>query len=186
MEDTIIIEQLFQRSENALKELDVKYGRLCHKLAYNILNNQSDTEECVNDAYLGVWNSIPPNRPDSLMGYLCKIVRNVSLKRYQYNTAEKRNSRMDVALEELEGCLYSPNDVEKQIEADQLTRAIEQFMDQLKQTDRVIFMRRYYFSDSYADIAADTGLSEKNVSVRLTRVRNRLREYLSDKGFIRL
>ena len=184
MEDSKIIEQFFARSEDAIKELDQKYGRLCQNLAYNILNNHSDSEECVNDAYLGVWNSIPPNRPESLAAYLCGIVRNLSLKRYRYNNAEKRNSKMDVALEELEGCLHVADDVEKQVEAKELTQAIEGFLEQLKKIDRVIFLRRYYFSDSYADIAEQTGITEKNVSVRLNRTRNKLRQYLKDRSYL--
>ena len=184
MEDNMIIEQLFARSESALSEIQNKYGRLCFKLAGNILNNHSDAEECVNDAYMGVWNSIPPERPDSLRAYLCAIVRRISLKKYRYNTAEKRNSNMTVAIDELEGCLSSSSDVESQIEGKELTGIIERFLDQLKTTDRVIFMRRYYFSDSYADIASATGLTEKNVSVRLTRIRSRLREFLKASGYI--
>ena len=184
MEDNMIIEQLFARSESALSALSDKYGRLCLKLAGNILNNSSDAEECVNDAYLGVWNSIPPERPDSLRAYLCAIVRRISLKKYRYNTAEKRSSNMTVAMDELEGCLKSSSDVESQIEGKELTGVIEKFIDQLNAADRVIFMRRYYFTDPYADIAADTGLTEKNVSVRLTRIRSRLREYLKDNGYI--
>ena len=184
MEDSRIIEELFARSESVLGEIDRKYGRLCHKLSNNILNNYSDAQECVNDAYLGVWDSIPPNRPQSFVAYLCRIVRNISLKRYRYNTADKRNSQMDVAMEELEGCLSSSEDVEGQIETAELAGAIDRFLGQLKQTDRVLFMRRYYFSDSYGDIAALTGLTEKNVSVRLTRLRTRLKESLKDQGFL--
>lgn len=185
MEDSKIIEQFFARSEDAIRELDTKYGRLCHSLAYNILNNSSDSEECVNDAYLGVWNSIPPNRPDSLSAYVCGIVRNLSLKRYRYNTADKRNSKMDVALEELDGCLSSASsDVEKQVEAKELSQEIQGFLEQMKKIDRVIFMRRYYFSESYADIAEFTGITEKNVSVRLNRARNKLREYLTTRGYL--
>ena len=184
MEDSKIIEELFARSESVLSEIDQKYGRLCHKLANQILNNLSDAQECVNDAYLGVWNSIPPNRPQSFVGYLCRIVRNVSLKRYRYNTAEKRNSQMDVAIEELEGCLSSSDNVEKQIEMAELSQAIDRFLGQLKQSDRVIFLRRYYFSDSYEEIAELAGISEKNVSVRLSRIRNKLRESLKAQGYL--
>ena len=184
MEDSKIIDELFARSESVLGEIDQKYGRLCQNLSYRILNNLSDAQECVNDAYLGVWNSIPPNRPQSFVGYLCRIVRNISLKRYRYNTAEKRNSQMDVAMEELEGCLASPEDVEKKIETEELTRAIDQFLGKLKQSDRVIFLRRYYFSDSYEEIAKIAGISEKNVSVKLTRIRSKLRESLKTQGFL--
>lgn len=184
MDDKQIIDGLFQRSEDALNQMSLKYEKLCYKLAGNILNDRQDCEECVNDAYLGVWNSIPPNRPDSLMAYLCKIVRNVCLKKYRYNTADKRNSLMDVAMEELDGVLSAKEDVEEQVEAAELTDAINHFLGQLKQTDRIVFMRRYYFSDSYEDIAQLAGISEKNVSVKLTRIRNKLRDFLKTRGFI--
>ncbi len=184
MDDKQIIDGLFNRSEEALAQMSMKYERLCYKLAGNILNNSQDCEECVNDAYMGVWNSIPPNRPDSLMAYLCRIVRNICLKKYRYNSADKRNSQMDVAIEELSGVLSSREDVEGQVEAAELTKIIDQFLAQLKQVDRVVFMRRYYFSDSYEDIARLTGISEKNVSVKLNRVRNKLREHLRSKGYV--
>ena len=184
MEDNKIIDLFFQRSETAISELAAKYGRLCHKIAQNILNNVSDAEECVNDTYLGVWNSIPPNHPESLSSYVCRIARNLSIKRYQYNTASKRNSVYDTSMEELEECIASLKDVESEIESQQLTKTIEQFLDTLNETDRILFMRRYYFSDSYADIAAQTGLTEKNVSVRLTRLRAKMKNYLTERDYV--
>ena len=184
MDDKKIIDLLFERSEKVIQELSEKYGKLCHKIAQNILNNNSDAEECVNDTYLGVWNSIPPNHPESLVSYVCKIARNIACKRYNYNTASKRNSIYDVALEELEETLTSMKDVESEIESNQLTETIEQFLNTLDQKDRVIFMRRYYFSDSYAEISELTGLTEKNVSVRLTRLRNKLKGYLTERDYI--
>ena len=183
MEDNKIIELFFQRSENAIAQLAQKYGKLCLKIANNILNNTSDAEECLNDTFLGVWNSIPPNHPESLSAYVCKIARNLSLKRYSYNTASKRNSIYDVALDELEDCIASLKTVEDEAASRQLTKDIEQFLDTLNETDRVIFMRRYYFSDSYADIAALTNLTEKNVSVRLTRLRNKMKDYLTERDY---
>lgn len=183
MNDTQIIELLWNRDETALSELGNRYGRLCSQLSFNILNNHSDAEECVNDAWLGVWNSIPPNRPESLIGYVCRLVRNISLKRYSYNTAQKRNSCYDVALEELEGVLVDTKDVESEVEGAHLTETIEHFLDSLKQMDRVIFIRRYYFAASYAEIAAQCGISEKNVSVKLTRLREKLKAYLKEQGY---
>ncbi|MCF0228644.1 MAG: sigma-70 family RNA polymerase sigma factor [Parasporobacterium sp.] len=184
MDDKNIIDLFFERSENAIKELEGKYGRLIMSLSRNILNNPSDAEECVNDTYLGVWNSIPPERPDSLTAYVCRIARNLSLKKYQYNTAAKRNSHMDTALEELENTLADSGNVEQEVIQAELAREIERFMDSLKQTDRVVFMRRYYFADSYEAIAEITGISAKNVSVKLARVRGRLKEYLKDRGLM--
>lgn len=181
MEDEKIIELFFRRSEQAIRELDTKYGRVCHQLSYNIVNNRQDAEECVNDAYLGAWNAIPPAKPDPLPAYLCRIVRNLSLKTYYRNKAAKRNSAYDVAMTELEACLPSSDTVEGQIEAKELARIIEAFLNTLSMENRVIFMRRYWFLDSYRDIAGQMGLTEKNVSVRLTRIRRRMKDYLTER-----
>ena len=184
MVDEKIIELFFERSEQAIKEVDTKYGRVCHNISYNILSDRMDAEECVNDAYLGAWNAIPPARPNPLLTYLCKIVRNLSLKRYYMKEAIKRNSTYDVAMEELEAYLSSPNTVEAEVEAKELTRIIEGFLDTLSVENRVIFLRRYWFSDTYSDIAQRVGLTEKNVSVRLTRTRSKMREYLLERGVL--
>ena len=181
MNDERIIELFFERSEQAIKELDDKYGKVFHALSYNILNNQQEVEECVNDAYLGTWNAIPPSNPNPLCAFVCKIVRNISLKRYEQNTAAKRNSHYDVAMEELEDCLASTTTIEQEIAERELTEIIESFLDSLSKENRVIFLRRYWFSDTYADIARQVGLTEKNVSVRLTRIRKELREYLVER-----
>ncbi|MBE6609003.1 MAG: sigma-70 family RNA polymerase sigma factor [Ruminococcaceae bacterium] len=181
MNDERIIELFFERSEEAVSALNEKYGRICHTLSYNIVGNNQDAEECVNDAYLGAWNAIPPARPNPLLAFICKIVRNISLKRYEKNTAAKRNSRYDVALEELENCLSSSTEIDSEISENELTKIIEAFLDTLVKENRVIFLRRYWFSDSYADIAKQVGLTEKNVSVRLTRIRKELREYLTER-----
>ena len=108
MDDPAIIALFFDRSKQAIAELDRKYGKTCHSISYNILNNTQDAEECVNDAYLGTWNAIPPRRPNPLLTFLCKIVRNLSIMRYHANTAMKRNSSYDVALDELKDTLSSP------------------------------------------------------------------------------
>ena len=184
MNDDRIIELFFERSDQAIKELDEKYGYVFHSVSYNILNNRQDAEECVNDAYLGTWNAIPPAKPNPLVTFVCKIVRNISLKRYEYNTAVKRNSVYDVAMEELENCLSSATTVEEEIADRELTKIIESFLDSLSKENRVIFLRRYWFSDTYSDIANQVGLTEKNVSVRLTRIRKELRKYLLEREVI--
>lgn len=182
MLDEEIIELFFQRSEEALKELKEKYGKICLQTSYNILDNYFDAEECVNDSYLGAWNAIPPTRPDPLLTYILKIVRNVSLTRYQKNHAQKRNSSYDVAVEELEEFLVSPDSVEGKMELKELTGTIETFLDSLNELNRVIFVRRYWYYDNYMQIAKKVGLSEKNVSVRLTRLRKQLKDYLEERG----
>ena len=182
LDDKSIIELFFDRSETALAELDRKYGKLCYKLSHNILNDRQDAEECVNDAYLGIWNAIPPAKPDPLRAYICKIVRNISLKLYDRKKAEKRNSTYDVAMQELEDCLSAPDTVEAEIETRELTLVIERFLDTLSEENCVIFLRRYWFSDSYAEIAERTGISEKSVSMRLVRIRKQLKQYLAERG----
>lgn len=182
MDDNAIIELFFARSEQAIRELDSQYGRTCHKLSYNILNSRQDAEECVNDAYLGAWNVIPPTRPSPLLAFVCKIVRNLSLMRYHADRAAKRGGgSYTAALEELKDCLASPRTVEGDLEEQELVHVIEEFLETLSAENRVIFMRRYWFSDSCGEIAARTGLSEKNVSVRLTRIRKQLRYYLEER-----
>ncbi len=181
IEDGKIIELFFRRSEQAIRELDEKYGKVCRKLSHNIVNNRQDAEECVNDAYLGAWNAIPPAKPSPLLTYICKIVRNISLKTYWRKEASKRRSTYTIAMEEIEACIADPNTVEIEIEVRELARIIESFLDTLTTENRVIFMRRYWFSDSCKDIAEFIGLSEKNISVRLTRIRKKMKDYLAER-----
>ncbi len=181
LEDEEIIALFFDRSEQGIQELDIKYGSICRKLSHNIVNNRQDAEECVNDAYLGAWNAIPPARPDPLLPYICKIVRNLSLKIYYRKEAAKRSSRCTTAMEEIEAWIADPNTVEAEIEAKELARVIADFLDTLSLENRVIFIRRYWFSDRVKDIAAFVGLSEKNISVRLTRIRMKMKQYLIER-----
>ena len=148
IDDEKIIEMFFERSEQGMRELDIKYGKVCHKLSYHIVGNRWDAEECVNDAYLGAWNAIPPARPNPLLSYLVKIVRNISLKIYWRKEAAKRSSHYTIALEEIEACIAAPNTVEAEIDARELARSIESFLDTLTTENRVIFMRRYQLSVS--------------------------------------
>ena len=181
-DDEKIIDMFFERSEQGIRELDMKYGKICHNLSYNIVNNRQDAEECVNDAYLGAWNAIPPVRPNPLLAYIVKIVRNISLKIYWRKEAAKRSGHYKIALEEIEGCIADRKTVEDEIEARELARIIEGFLETLPLENRVIFMRRYWFAASYKDIAGFTGLSEKNISVRLTRIREKMKQYLIETG----
>ena len=182
MLDEEIIELFFERSERAIEELEAKYGKICLQTSYNILGNYSDAEECVNDGYLGVWNAIPPTRPDPLLTYVLKIVRNLSLNCFHKNQARKRNSTYDLAVEELSEFLAAPESVESAMETKELVKTVEEFLDSLKTRDRVIFIRRYWFYDSYEQIAERVGISAKNVSVKLTRLRRQLKVYLEERG----
>lgn len=171
----------FERSEQSIQELDIKYGKVCHRLSYNILGNRQDAEECVNDAYLGAWNTIPPTKPNPLLTYVCKIVRNISLKVYWRKKTAKRNSYYTIALEEMETFIADQRTVEAEMEAMELVHIIENFLDTLSLENRVIFMRRYWFFDNYQEISKFVGLSEKIISVRLTRIRKKMKRYLIER-----
>ena len=181
MDDEKIINMFFERSEQGIHELDAKYGAICRNLSYNIVNSRQDAEECVNDAYLGVWNAIPPARPNPLLSYIVKIVRNISLKIYWRKEAAKRSGHYTIALEEIERCIADRKTVEDEIEARELARIIGEFLDTLTAKERVIFMRRYAYADTYADIAKRVGVSEKNISVRLTLIRQKMKRYLIER-----
>lgn len=180
MDDKQIIRLFFERSEQAITELSQKYGDLCMKIARSILNDHQDAEECVNDAYLGAWNSIPPQSPDPLRSYICRIVRNRSLKKLRANTAIKRGSQFEVSLSELEDCI-SAHSLDEQLAAGELSAQINAFLAALRRDDRVMFVRRYWFAQPLSEIADAFGTTENNVSVRLGRIRRKLHTYLERK-----
>lgn len=183
LEDSKIIELFFARAEQAIVELSAKYGTVCGRIARNILKNDLDAEECVNDTYLAAWNTIPPQKPNPLRTYIFRIVRNISIAKYHANTSVKRNSYYDVALEELESCLAASVTVEQEIAASELSRQIDRFLDTLDKESRVMFVRRYWYSDSISAIAEMFQISNHNVSVRLSRTRDKLKSHLKKEGF---
>lgn len=184
LDDKKIIELFRERSEQAIVELADKYGAVCSKIAFHILNNRQDTDECVNDTYLGVWNTIPPQNPDPLISYVCRIVRNLAIKRYHRNTAAKRNSIYDVALDELENCFASAYSVEEAYDAMETARVIDAFLETLDQDSRILFVRRYWHADSISDLAALFQTGKHNVSVRLSRIREKLKQHLIKEGVV--
>lgn len=184
MEDEKIIRLFLSRSEQAIAELSCKYGGTCRKIAFNILNNLEDAEECVNDTYLATWNSIPPNTPNPLVTYVCKITRNLSLKKYRYNTARKRNSFYDISLTELENCIPSNDSNLKPCEEENLTIIIEDFLDSLDKKSRIMFVKRYWFAESVKSIAEEFGTTENYVAVRMLRIREKMKIYLERKGIV--
>lgn len=181
MEDNIIIELFWQRSEDAFDALDKKYGSILRAFSQRILADTSDVEECMNDAYFSIWNCIPPERPDHLLSYARRIVRNVSINRHRKNVAQKRNTIYDVAFSELEWCLSDTQSMESKMEQAELTQTIEEFLAQLSTENRVIFLRRYWYSDTYEEIAKRIGTNQKVISVRLVRIRKQLKKYLIER-----
>ena len=182
MEDEKIITLYWERDENAIRETDIKYGKYCYTIAHNILHSHEDSEECVNDTWNGAWNAIPPAKPTKLQSFLARITRNIAIDRYRYENAQKRSAEIEIAIDEYWECI--PNQDAAIEDEVVLEKAINGFLASLDTKTRIIFMRRYWFSDSYSDISKQVGLSEKNVSVRLTRIRKELRKYLSEREVI--
>lgn len=182
MDDEALIGLFFARDERAISALDLQYGALCRTLSRRILKRKEDAEECVWDAYLGVWNAVPPARPNPLRAFVCRIVRNVSMHRYWYLEADKRSAGCTVPLEELSKSLSGEDTAESLFDARELAALLSEFLDSLNRENRVIFLRRYWFCDTGAEIAARTGLSEAAVRVRLTRLRKKLQKLLTENG----
>ena len=184
MEDNAIIELFFARSEEAITALAGKYGGACRRLAANILGSSCDAEECVNDAYLGCWNTIPPRRPHPLSTYLLRITRNLAIGRYHKNTACKRNSHYDAALSELAEMLPAAENAETAVEHRELVRALERFLDTLDTKQRAVFLRRYWYGESVSAIAVFFDMRANTVSQLLGRTRQKLADFLKKEGWI--
>lgn len=182
MDDEKIINLYFERNEIAISETAVKYGSMIRGISYNILKNYSDSEECENDTYHVAWNKIPPERPNFLAAFLCRIVRNISFDKYGYNKAAKRNTEFDVALSEIENCVVSKTTVETEVDKKRLSELISNFLRCISFTKRVIFVRRYWYCDSIKKIAKDYGFSESKVKSMLMRTRNELKKHLERSG----
>ena len=184
LKDQEIIGLFFERSEQAITELVLKYGAAVRNVAWNILSNAQDIEECQSDTYFQVWNRIPPAKPQHLGAYVCRIARNVCLTRYHSNTAQKRNSHYDVALDELEGTIPALSTVETVYEAKELTQYLNRFLTALRPDDRYLFLRRYWYGDAVAEIAQNLSITPHSASVRLFRLRQKLQNYLEKEGLI--
>jgi len=181
MDDSKIVQLYYDRSEDAIKITQARYGKYCYSIALSVLKNPEDAEECVNDAYIKTWNSIPPNRPERFSAFIAKITRNCAIDRYLYNKAAKRNSRNDLAISELEECVsYENDDFTENIERSEI---INSFLSSLSKTARIVFMRRYWYMDTIADISDLTGLTKGNVKVILQRARKKLKNHLEKEGY---
>lgn len=180
-----IIGMLMNRNEAALQEIQTAYGKLCYKLANDILNNREDSEECVNDMLLKVWKTIPPNHPDSLLAYVITIIRNTAVNRYLALKTQKRGGKQfETAWEELETTLESDENLNDTVDLHELTHQIEVFLDTLSPQTRKVFLRRYYMSESIAEVSEACGMSESAVKISLMRTREKLKAYLRKEGLL--
>lgn len=184
MEDMEIIELYWQRDERAVQESDTKYGRLCRSIALRLLESMEDSDECVSDTWLRAWNTIPPQRPEILRAFFAKITRNLALDRCRRASAQKRGGgELNAALEELSGCV-SGGDLESEMERRELVRVLNEFLHSLDERERDIFLRRYWLADSVAAIAKRSGMSANAISLRLMRLRTKLKEHLEKEGIV--
>lgn len=182
MKDTELIALFQQRDENAIPLTKKVYGAYSFSIALRILDSYEDAEECENDSYLALWNTIPPEEPNSLKAYLGKIIRNLSLNRLKAQKAEKRNADITVPFSDLAECIPSTNDIWKEIESKLLGEYISDWLKKEKVFDRVLFIRYYWFGEDYEHLMEEFQLSYNNLANSLFRMRKRLKKYLKKKG----
>lgn len=181
MDDHKIIELYWARDEAALQETARKYGGLCAQITQNILSSREDSEECVNDTYLALWNAIPDQRPRIFSAFIGRIARNLALKRYDYISAAKRCPAAITSLEELGDCVSGTDSMVSELEARRITRAIDDFLWAQSDAKRTVFIRRYWYFDSIEHIARSTGFSQSKVRSMLYELRRKLRDYLESE-----
>ena len=185
MEDSRIVELYYSRSENAIIETANKYGKYCYYIAYHILYDAGYADEVVNDTYMGAWNSLPPHRPSVLSTYLGKITRRISIDRWTKRKADKRGKgEIPLALDELAETIPSPDTPEQAVLAAELTKSIDRFLASLPKTERDIFVCRYWFFASVAEISEKFSISISKAKSMLFRTRNKLKTHLEQEGFI--
>ncbi len=182
MEDINIIGLFFQRNEKAIAETQKKYGEFIKAVAFNITEKAEDVIECENDTYLKLWNSIPPERPEYLKAYIGKITRNSALSRYRFNTAAKRDSKLNVLLSELEECIPAVNNVEDEFDSAYLSGIISDWLYTIDEESRALFIKRYWYGESIKKLSEQTGISSSRLSSRMFSLRKKLKHELTVKG----
>lgn len=184
MDDTTIIALYWERNERAIAETDFKYSRYLFSIAYNIVHDKQDCEECLNDTYIGAWNAMPPSKPNVLKAFLTTITRRIAIKRYHSNTRQRRiPSEMTVSLSELEDFIAGDGDVDADFDADRLGHIISEFVHSLSDRRQFIFISRYYVSEPVNTIARDLHLSRSMVNKELASIRKTLKEKLEKEGY---
>ena len=185
MEDKQIVQLYFERSEAAISETAGKYGKLCHTIAYNILYNEEDSEECVNDTYMKAWEVIPPQIPEKLAAFLGKITRNFAISKYRHNSSKKRGGgQVMYALEELAECIPDKNTTEQAISDKLFIEQLNGFLENLPAEKRKVFMQRYWYLRPISEIAEEFSMSESKVKMILHRTRNMLKVFLEKEGIV--
>ena len=184
MDDEKIVELYLKRDEKAIKETDFKYKKYLFSIAYHIVHDRLDSEECLNDTYLGAWNTIPPSKPNVLKAFLTVIARRIAIKRYHSKLRQSViPSQMTVSLSELEDFVADDEDIDTDFDAERLGRVIRDFVRSLSERRQFIFMSRYYVADAIDTIASDLSLSHSMVNKELAAIRSALNEKLESEGY---
>lgn len=181
MEDVQIVSLYWNRDQSAISESNIKYGQMLKRISLSVVQNQEDSDECVNDTYLKVWDTIPPQKPNSLAAYLGRITRNISINRWYENHTQKRGGA-NVLITELSDCIPSPYSVEKEIEASELSAVITKWLYSIAQDDRVLFLRRYWFGESLNSLAEECATTPNRLAGRMYRLRKKLKLTLEKEG----
>ena len=185
LEDHKIVDLFLSRDEKAIEQSKEKYGRRLRSLAYGIVNDKQTAEECENDTYLEAWNRIPPHEPRTyLYAFFARITRHISLNCCRSCGALKRNAFICELSAEMEQCIPAPDDIACRMDEMQLREAINGFLRTLEHEKRNMFIRRYWYLDSIAEISKQFAVSESKVKTSLFRMRNQLKEYLEQEGYI--
>ncbi len=184
MDDQTIIALYWSRDQRALGESQQKYGPFCLRLSENILASREDAEECVSDTWLRAWDTMPPQRPNSLRAYLSRICRNLSLDRWRARRAQKRGEGLEILLEELEDCVPTSPSAEAAAESREITRCIDRWLETLEPEDRKAFLRRYWYGQQVKELARQSGCAPQKMTQRLYRLRQSLRRALEQEGIV--
>lgn len=180
MEDERIVALFWNRDQDAIRQAERKYGKYCYAVAYRILSSHRDSEECVNDTWHKAWRAIPPEKPGNLQSFFGRIARNLALDRYEYNTAQKRNARLETVIDEFWQCI--PDSAVTPEDALALKDLMNRFLESLDRQTRIVFLQRYWYVCSAREIARNAGLSESNVHTILHRTREKFKQYLQKEG----
>lgn len=183
MEDTEIVELLYVHNEDGLTETKNKYEGLLNSLSYGIVRNMEDSNECVNDTYLKVWETIPPYKPSFFKSFICKITRQLSIDKYRFNHRKNRNNSNSVYLSDLDYEISDKKTIEDEFDKNMLMDCINNFLDSLDTTSQILFIRKYFFFEDSKSLAIRYGMSETNINVKLFRIKNNLLKYLEREGY---
>ncbi len=183
MEDSAIIARLLRREEDAISDLSAKYGPYCRTIARNILSNEADAEEVLSDTWLKAWNAIPPERPDNLSAWLGAVVRHGAYNLWKRNHRQKRDAGLDMMLDELADCLPAPETPESTLDGKALTEELNRWLGSLPKEDRILFVRRYWYGDSVADLAKAVGVRPAQMAKKMFQLRQKLKQTLERNGY---